>query len=194
MRKISIIVLLTTFLALTNIYAEEAPNKEPEMVGAPGYDYPKTMHDFLEKSSGKPVIEATVASVESLNLEKRLFMTLSVDKADVRVNDQITIVVKFYVNNLQMTGIHRPTLSHNDLSEPRFGEPKQYREERNGIKYDVLEFTTLLSGSKPGRYALGPATDKCNIIIKKTDSAGSFSYEIQPVDLKSQDIEITVSP
>jgi len=157
----------------------------------------------------RPRQEAAV-STEKLNLEDRLFLTLEVEKPAAYVNELIPIKVRLYVNRLNVSDIQLPTFTQEGFSKIEFREPKQYRQEQNGILYDVLEFKTNIFGTHAGDYRLGPAKIKCNLVVRKRMAQpdffedegprGSFyedfftRYERQPLELKSQDVQIIVSP
>lgn len=130
-------------------------------------------------------------SAESLGLEKRLFLTLKVDKTHVFVNEQIPLSVKFYVDKLNVIDIW-VTLHQNELSNADLGEPAKCKEEREGVVYDVLEFKTSIFGTKPGNYRIGPAKAYCGVITKKS-LPKSGKYEKQPVELKSEYAEVVIT-
>ena len=150
----------------------------------------------------------------ALDLEDRLFLTLRADRARAYVNELIPVTVKLYVNRLNVSDIQLPTFVQEGFSKVEFKEPKQYREESGGIAYDVLEFKTNIFGTRPGDFKLGPAKVKCNLVVKKRlrnrpSRIDEFEdeffkdshfedfftrYERYPIELKSEDASITVSP
>ena len=154
--------------------------------------------------------QATTPLPENLDLSDRLFLTLEIDKLASYVNELVPIKVKLYVNRLNVSDIQLPTFSQEGFSKVEFKEPKQYREELNGLTYDVLEFKTNIFGTRPGDYRIGPAKIKCNLVVRKNvrapdffedqNPSGSFyedfftRYERHPIELKSTDVQIIVSP
>ncbi len=190
MKKILSYLVIMCFICSNGYAKDDDPNK----VKTDAYSVDQELREILEKSSGLPVTEAKAASIESLGLEKRLFLVLKVNQSLARVNEQIQVSVKVYDNKLQITSLRRPSLSQNEISKADFGDANQYREEMGGLLFDVLEFKASICASKPGKYRIGPAIDSCSIVIKKPVSSGGFSYELQPVEIRSQDVEITVLP
>ncbi|MDP3804751.1 MAG: BatD family protein, partial [Candidatus Omnitrophota bacterium] len=155
------------------------------------------------------------ASLEKLNLEDRLFLTLDAGKTRAYVNELVPVTVKLYVNRLNVSDIQLPTFEQESFSKVEFKEPKQYKERLGGLIYDVLEFKTNIFGAKPGDFRLGPAKVKCNVAIKRKAprapsgiddffeddlSRDSFfddfftRYERYPIELKSQDVQLMISP
>lgn len=151
---------------------------------------------------------------EEMNLDDRMFVTLDVGKLAAYVNELIPVTVKLFVNRLNVSDIQLPTFAQEGFSKIEFREPKQYRENLNGMLYDVLEFKTNIFGTKPGEYKLGPAKIKSNIMVKKNiakaqvqeDPFGGSAfkdsffddfftrYERHPVELSSQEAHIIISP
>ncbi|MBI5124399.1 MAG: protein BatD [Candidatus Omnitrophica bacterium] len=177
---------------------------------------------FLTVSEEKPKEEAPVKStaaeeniVDSLDLKDKLYITLKADKTRAYVNELIPVTIKLYVNRLNVSDIQLPTFNQEGFSKAQFEEPKQYRERMGGSLYDVLEFRTTIFGTRAGDYRLGPAKLKCNLAVKKRvrnvsaldddflndrPSGNPYfddfftRYERYPIELKSDDVGIILSP
>jgi len=172
----------------------------------------------LEVVETRPVIPKAVQKQDEsmpvdMNLDDRIFLTLESAKQVAYVNELLPITVKLYVNRMNVSDIQLPAFAQESFSKIEFKEPKQYKENMNGSLYDVLEFSTSIFGTKPGDYNLGPATIKANVVIRrrtaKRSSGDPFSedftkdsffddfftrYERHPVELKSQNVQISVLP
>lgn len=172
----------------------------------------------LEVVESRPVVPKAVqrqdeAMPVDLDLQDRMFLTLEAAKQVAYVNELIPITVKLYVNRMNVSDIQLPAFAQESFSKIEFKEPKQYKENINGSLYDVLEFSTSIFGTKPGDYKLGPATIKANAVIRrrtaKRSSGDPFSedftrdsffddfftrFERYPVELKSQNVQISVLP
>ena len=173
---------------------------------------------FLEATEEKVIQQAKAAVeaglTEKMNLEDRIFVKMEIGKASSYVNELIPVTVKLYVNRLNVSDIQLPTFAQEGFSKVEFKEPKQYREELDGLVYDVLEFNTKIFGTKPGDYRVGPAKIKCNLMLRKTvptasgmmedmfgdeHSRDSFfddiftRYERHPIELSSQDAQLIIS-
>lgn len=148
---------------------------------------------------------------EKLDIDDRVFVTLTTERNSAFVNELIPVIVKLYVSRMNVTDIQLPVFEQESFSKVDFKEPKQYREDFNGQIFEVLEFKTNIFGTKPGDYRLGPARIKCNILVRKRQAAGSrfggnlgaedeffddffTKIERHPVELKSDESHIIVSP
>ncbi|MDD5173531.1 MAG: BatD family protein [Candidatus Omnitrophica bacterium] len=151
--------------------------------------------------------------IDSLDIKDRLFLTLKLDKTKAYVNEIVPVVIKIYVNRMNVSDIQLPTFNQEGFSKAQFEDPKQYRERMGGLLYDVLEFKTTIFGTRPGDYKLGPATLKCNLAVKKRVRNMSAlhddflndrgmrdpyfedfftRYERYPVELKSDEVNLVL--
>ncbi|MFH0764685.1 MAG: BatD family protein [Candidatus Omnitrophota bacterium] len=171
---------------------------------------------FLDVSAERVARQeaAPEAILEKMNLEDRLFVTLEVGRQTAFVNELIPVKVKFYVYRLNVSDIQLPVFSQEGFSRVEFKEPKQYRENLNGTIYEVLEFATNIFGTRPGDYKIGPAKIKCNLAVKRRAARSAMDdmfgedrsardsffddflarYEKHPLELKSQEAALIISP
>lgn len=170
---------------------------------------------FLDVGEEKiPTVKQEASAAEKLNLEDRIYVTLETGKSSAYVNELIPVTVKLYVNRLNVSDIQLPTFAQENFSKVEFREPKQYRENISGMTYEVLEFKTSIFGTKAGDYMLGPAKIKCNVVVKRRSPGSSFGaetapddffrdsffddfftrYEKHPVELKSKETHLIISP
>jgi hypothetical protein len=155
----------------------------------------------------------TVNIAEQYNLDDRIFLTLKLAKTAAYVNEIIPVTAKLYVNRLNVRDIQLPTFAREGFSKAEFKDPKQYREVLGGMTYDVLEFNTSVFATRPGDYRLGPAAVKCSVIVQKRTrrptSVDDFfaggpddaffddffnKFERYPTEIKSQDVQLVISP
>jgi len=180
-----------------------------------GSNYSSSMV-FLDVSAERPVKKEPAEEPinEQLNLDDRLFVTLDLGKNTAFINELIPVKVKLYVYRLNVSDIQLPVFSQEGFSKIEFKEPKQYKENFNGVLFDVLEFKTDIFGTRPGDFTIGPARIKCNVVVKKKVRRTSMDdlfeqdpsardsffddflarYEKHPVELKSQDLKLDISP
>ena len=142
---------------------------------------------FMPESKAK----LGAVSATSLNLDERLFLTLKADKVNINVNDEVTISVKLYENELNLSCLQLPSLVRNEMSNVSFNEPNQGKEEIDGLIYSTYEFKTKILGIKPGTYHVGPAIITFYITIDESDS--KKIYETNFVELRTQDINVVVN-
>lgn len=103
----------------------------------------------------------------SEDISDRVFVVLEAGKRAMYVNETVPVTVKLYVNRLSVRDIQFPDIEHEGFSLGQFSQPKQYQDVVAGVAYDVIEFDTTMFGLKPGESRIGPATVKCNLIVKK---------------------------
>lgn len=169
-----------------------------------------------EKARAEPVkTESEENIIDSLDIKDRLFLTLKLDKTNAYVNEVVPVTIKVYVNRMNVSDIQLPTFNQEGFSKAQFEDPKQYRERMGGLLYDVLEFRTTIFGTRAGDYKLGPAMLKCNLAVKKRVRNMSAlnddflnenpmrdpyfedfftRYERYPVELKSDEVNLTLLP
>lgn len=168
------------------------------------------------KEQARPPDTTDDSIMETLDLKDRLFLTLKVNKTRAYVNELIPVTIKLYVNRLNVSDIQLPDIGQEGFSKAQFEEPKQYRERMAGSLYDVIEFRTTIFGTRAGDYRLGPAKIKCNLAVKKRIRNPSAlnddflneegfggnpyfddfftRYERYPIELKSDDTQLVLSP
>ncbi len=140
------------------------------------------------------------------NIEDKIFLTMEVNKKKVYVNENIYVVIKLYVNQLNVRDIQYPQIVDKGFLVEEFSKPTQYQDVLSGVVHDVIEFKTKVSALAKGGLTLGPAQIGCNLLIRKAkkhrfsndDFFGSdmfngfFSgYERYSLNLESADIKIT---
>ena len=161
----------------------------------------------------KGIVQGESKSKEQpkLNFGDRVFLVMKAKKKKAYINELIPVTVKLYVNRLTIRDIQYPQIPHNGFSIREFSKPKQYQEVSNGVIYDVIEFKTQIFATRDGKLILGPASLKCNLIVKKERKRnqnpffGDFfndnffedffgKYESYPINLKSSKILINILP
>ncbi len=149
------------------------------------------------------------AQVSSEDISDRVFLVMNVENNKVYLNEATALTIKLYVNRLAIRDIQYPEFSHEGFSVGQFEKPKQYTEVVGGVNYDVIEFTASIFGMRQGEFRLGPASLKCNLLIRQQQHQrfpGGFDdffnsnmfdnflggYQNYPLDLKSADIPVIV--
>lgn len=167
----------------------------------------------IQRNRPQPVAPEPMPS-EKANLEDRIYVTLNLEKPTAYVNELIPVIVKLYVNRLNVSDIQLPAFSQEGFSKVEFKEPRQYRESIGGLTFDVLEFKTNLYATRPGDYKVGPARIKCNLVVRKRGAGASMrddmfgadpalkdsffddffaQYSKEPMELKSDEVRLIIS-
>ncbi|HNX80608.1 MAG TPA: BatD family protein [Candidatus Omnitrophota bacterium] len=148
-------------------------------------------------------------SLQAHDLKDRIFLVMDVPRVTAYINENIPVKLKLYVTRLGVRDIQFPEFSHEGFSVKGFDQPKQYQETLKDIQYDVIEFDTMVFGTRSGALQLGPASLKCNLILKKESSRGRqmgsddfFSndifndffgrYQAYPLTIAAAEVPLTV--
>lgn len=140
----------------------------------------------------------------------RVFVEMRAKKLKAYVNENIPLTIKLYIGGLGLRDIEYPQIDFDGFSASAFGKPRQYKENRSGITYDVVEFNTLIFATKPGILNIGPAKIGADVIVQKQrrrgpSPFGNFfghdpfedffgQYESEPIALKSKKLSFKVLP
>ncbi len=157
-------------------------------------------------SAGQSPSPQRQQKAQQASLSDRVYMTMSVAKSTAYINEIIPVTIKLYIVGLSVRDIQYPEFSHEGFSAETFGKPRQYKEKRGGIAYDVVEFNTSLFGTRPGKYSLGPATLTANLLLKRSrgrslrddffggDPFDNFfgRYETEPIEVQTEETAVTV--
>ncbi|MBF0488721.1 MAG: protein BatD [Nitrospirae bacterium] len=141
-------------------------------------------------------------------INDRVFVTLKPSKTTVYANEIFTVRVKLFVRDISVREVSFPQLGDSGFSVGNFDKPVQARETINGQIYDTVEFTTTaFAASASNSLKLGPATLKCNIMVRA--NVGNFprgafdddffsnffsSARAEAVELKSEGVVMKVLP
>ena len=153
-------------------------------------------------SDNRPI---RTAGVPPLKFEDKIFVVMEPQRTQAYLNETIPLKIKLYVNKLPVRDIQLPQFAHDGFSTEALDRPRQYEEIRQGILYDVLEFDTVIFGTRPGISNLGPAELDCVLLEKQRRTGGIFGdddpfddffgkYTAYPLHLKSNQVSMTILP
>lgn len=138
----------------------------------------------------------------------KLFLTMEIEKNKLYINEEVTLVIKLYVEGMGLRDIEYPSYSHEGFSVGEFTKPERLRENYRGVRYDTLEFRQRIFGIKEGDYVLGPAKLNCKMVVREGASRRTSIFGVSvfmddpmgqglktyPVELESSDIPVTILP
>lgn len=105
---------------------------------------------------------------QSVDLEKFVFVQLSVNKSEVYVYEQVILSFKLYFQRgLPLSDIDYVPPTIKNFMEEKLGDQRQYEEIKDGIIYNVLELRTAVFPIIPGDLIISPAKLKCDLIIPR---------------------------
>lgn len=155
---------------------------------------------------------SSFSSTKSINLEDKIFITMSLVKEPIYINELVPLAIRLYsAVDLNVRDEKYPDFNHEGFSVSQFQEPRRYQEVVSGVTYNVLELTTKVFALKSGDLSLGPAELDCNLIMpqqnrRRSDSFfddffGSDSFsgffgaaQMHPIRLRSAPVSVKVSP
>ncbi len=145
---------------------------------------PSTVTFEGKKYSSQPLTVEVVdksrsSDPQAPDLEKLVFVELSVDKNEAYVNEQIILSFKFYFQKgLPVSDINYSEPTTKSFMEEKLGDQRQYEEIREGVLYNVLELRTALFPMMSGELAISSAKLKCNLIVsqRRGRNTSSDSY------------------
>lgn len=142
-------------------------------------------------------------------LKDRISMTIGVPKAQVYLGEKVPLTVKLFVNQLPMRNLQFPKMEKNGFTMDDFTQPKQYAQEVNGVKYDVVEFGTYLYPTAAGNLTIGPVQIEAGLLYKTQQRRNAFgsaffnddffngffdNYQERPLTVTSSNLKISVLP
>ena len=139
---------------------------------------------------------------QGTNLEDRVFVEMEIDRPSIYINEVAILHIKMYVNSMSIRDVQYPQYSHDGFSVNDFERPREYKINRDGVRYSVLDFQTEIFPTKAGKRTLGPAVIKANLITKTRSRRPSSifgdsmfddffgGYESTPIELTSDELII----
>jgi len=186
----------------------------PATVTCDGTDYKTKPIEIEVLAEGQaPAQQGATERGKELDLGDRIFVDLKVDKDEVYLNEQITLMFRLYRADLSLDDLqYNPPVTKNFIEE-NVGKQRNYREVVDGTVYDIIELKTALFPAATGEIEITPATLKCSILVRSQrrrpkrqspfgDMFGdSFfddpffdRYVKYPVELSTKPIKVKVSP
>ncbi len=177
-----------------------------------GKTYKTDPIDIEVKDEGaSPGVQQDKASSRSLSLKNKVFLVIEVPKAKLYVNEKSSLTFKLFIGGVSLRDIELPSFKHTGFTVDQFQKPKQYRENRGGKAYEVVELKTFIYPTRAGKLEIGPASLKSNILIRSSERRrrgglndffeddffmGSFfgRHKKRPITVESNKLIIEVLP
>ncbi len=152
------------------------------------------------------------SGTESQSVKDKAFLVLKVPKTEVYLNEPLPVKIMLFVSDFSLTDIEYPVLEALGIDVGKFEQAKQYAQAIGGIRYDIVEFNTVIYPTRTGEVKLGPAKLDCNILAQdrsqnqsrfgRFDSSFDDDFfnqffgrsEKRPLSLESADVTINVLP
>lgn len=144
-------------------------------------------------------------------LKDYIYLTLTAEKEKAYLNEALPITIKLYHRRLDVRHIEYPTILASAFSMRDFTQPNRTQEVVDGVRFNCLNFQTVVYPVSVGQLTLGPAQLKCSLVIKSQSRRQSSFFdddffghspfddffgrtETRPLALKSEPLKITVRP
>ena len=165
--------------------------------------------DYRSDPIALKVLDAdSSAAGKNLELADRIYLNMKVAEDDVYVNQGIPVSLVFYVTGLNVRQVSAPDLnSQGFLVKDYEQKPQQGQTVKDGLRFNVVEFKTIVYPTREGNLALNPARMDVNIEIpaeeRRNKQSGLFSdaffdhffsNQVKTLSLKSNGLTLNVKP
>jgi hypothetical protein len=160
--------------------------------------------DDVPAEGGEP---KTSGSPTAVSLQDKIMLMAAAPKKEMYLHEQVPLSIKLFYGGVNISDVQYPTLEATGFTKTEFGEPEQNQQILNGMGFNVVNFTTLISPTRAGELVIGPAQLQANILYKSqnqppinsafgTDIFDNFftSYERRQFTVNSEAIRINVLP
>lgn len=160
--------------------------------------YPKAIGNFtipsftIEDVASAPIDIMVIQPNAQIGARQDLFITSSVDKEQVYLQQQLLYTSKLYVGvNLQRGSLAAPKLANADVQQ--LGEDKKYSELYEGKRYEVIERNFAIIPQQSGSFTIeGPIFE--GEVAQAGGQTFSFFNRIKPMTRIAPNVEIEVLP
>lgn len=149
----------------------------------------------IEGESTLPIsLEVVTAENAKGSQQKDIFLTTTISKKELYVQQQLTITTKLhFATELKRGNLSEPKLD--DASIRQIGKDKESDEIIDGRQYRIIERTYAISPQKSGQLTLTPPVFSGEIMKSSNRRGNFFSFaETKPVTVISDDIQLNVLP
>lgn len=126
--------------------------------------------------------------------------------ANSYVNEEIPLTVRLFVNETPIQDITFPQINQDGFLLSEFSRPKQYQQMVDGRLFDVVEFNTRLTPTRPGQIRVGPVVVTGNMLVKNSVRRNPFggsmdddffvgffnSYQKKPIAITADPVALNV--
>ena len=132
-------------------------------------------------------------AMTSEELKGYIRLDILTNKKTAYVNEGIPLIIRFYVRSgVQIQEFsRRPKLPSAGFSVLPIGNPTQRRTTINGIRFAIVDFSTIVYPVRSGELTLGPAEMDCRAIVRSSRTRRGARYDL---NVKSEPYMITVKP
>ena len=174
-----------------------------------GKNYATQPVPFEVVDEGNAVPSPSAREGTPASLTDKAFLVLRLPKEKVYVNERLPIKILLFIADVGVADVRFPELKQSGVDVEKFGQPQQYDQVVDGIRYHIAEFSTNIYPTRSGDITIGPATLECNMVTKLAGDRAPFGgsvfdddffnavfdrYEKRPLTLPSKTAALTVLP
>lgn len=140
------------------------------------------------------------------SMGNKLFMEMQIPRTRIYLGERIPVKIRVYIGDVRLENLSYPLLNQTEVALGKMDKPAQRNTVVNGISYQLVEFSSVLTFVKTGRFNLGPVTLDCNVLVRGRSRGwdpfgdndfGDFfggGYERYQVQLKTKPVAMNVLP
>ncbi|MBF0532730.1 MAG: protein BatD [Candidatus Omnitrophica bacterium] len=113
---------------------------------------------------------ASTASAQpqaAMKLEDRIFVRPEIPNGEHFLNEAIPLKITLYVNDLPVRDIQKPQIEAPGFKLGDFAPTRQSQEVINGLRFDTVEFNTVVYPTRAGTLTLGPMQIAFQILTRR---------------------------
>ncbi|MFT7538655.1 MAG: hypothetical protein ACI9F2_000806 [Lysobacterales bacterium] len=152
--------------------------------------------------------QQTNTSSENVRLEERIFVEMEVAKPQVYLNEGVPLRLTFYVSGINVRQVGLPDVKTIGFFMKDFDKPRQGQVDKNGMRYQAVEFVTTIYPTRTGEIIIDPAGIDVAVEIPSKDKRKNarsrlfsdeffnhfFGNEARNISLKSNSLALKVLP
>ena len=165
--------------------------------------------EVTDTPTNPSVTSAPSSPGTTASLDDKIFLVLKLPKEEVYLNERLPVKILLFVADLSVADVHFPEFNQPGVDAEKFGQPQQYDQVVNGVRYHIAEFNTNIYPARTGEMTIGPVTLDCNIVMRSASARAPFGgsmfdddffktffdrYEKRPLTVRSKTSSLTVLP
>jgi len=173
---------------------------QPQKIGSFQIGPARVLIDGKRYASNTAKLQVVKAAARQGVDSSPIFLTAELTDDTVYVEEQTIYILKLFLRrNVRNININLP--DEENLSFKQIAKPIEYRSNRGGREYQVLEVRYALLPSKAGSYLVDPAKMNMTVLKSRRRSSRSFfddpfaSFSSgRPLSVSSKSVKLTVQP
>lgn len=174
----------------------------------PGLKLTVAGEDYVTAPIALEVMDGAADTQEqSVKLEDRIYLDMNLTKKEAFINEGIPVKFTFYVSGIEVIQVNYPEFDVQGLiMEPFTRKPKKSQMVKDGLRFNVVEFNTVIYPTRTGELKVDPA--ELNVTVDMSMDRGRsgkglfsdavfnhfFTNQARTFTLRSNEDVLTVKP